>query len=159
MEYAEDGLFENIRITDVTNWTFKVQKKRVGYLTPGPDDEPLTYPTAVWLGDNLTGVFKTGSVCFSAELFPDYAKNVSTEITSDNSFVLQFSGRATSKIVHGCRVMSRMKGSVTGTQGCGCMDFGHKSPTRADSVFGVDCDHVIDKAGVDGVWTATLKSK
>jgi hypothetical protein len=136
--YSADSV--DIAVVGLVNRNFKVGGKNVGY-------QVFTGVTC-WnlIGDNRTGIFRRPSVCFSMEAQPSYAW--SWEPDSDNSFVLTLSGFGTSyRVLHGY---------VSGTQGCGCAVFGHKSPTRRMGPRGQPLQ-VSDVAATFGTWHARLK--
>ena len=136
--YAGDSV--NIAVLGLVNKNFQVVGKNVEY-------QVYTDMTC-WnlIGNNRTDTFRKPSVCFSMEAQPSYVW--SWEPDSDNSFVLTLSGLGTSyRILHGY---------VSGTQGCGCTAYGHKSPTRRMGPCGRPM-HVSDVAATLGTWRAKLK--
>lgn len=72
-----------------------------------------------YIGSNAKNVFKTTCVEFSLDLDPSY--NIGDD-EPDNTLIVQFSGIGSSE--------KSIRGGVTGQIGCGCSDYGHKSPTR-----------------------------
>jgi hypothetical protein len=148
VKWMSDGTFE-IEIANAVNKSFKVGGNPVTYTSYDPD---LLYHRFNWIGSNKKELFKTPTLCFSIALEPSYAKKL---VNEDNSFYLLLSGKGTSSLsyVQGCRVAKKFKGYVTGTQGCSCFDYGHKSPTRVGSSCGPS-DRVDDAVATFGTWTA-----
>ena len=86
---------------------------------------PVTYSavadSVVWaaIGDNARGTFKVPAVAMSVEADPSY--NVGDD-EPDNTLLLRLAGRGSS--------FKRLSGYAAGQLGCGCMAYGHLSPTR-----------------------------
>lgn len=133
----------DVAISGLKNRNYKVAGSPVAYKTTVSE-----YATWHLVGNNATGVFRKPSVCFGMEAQPSYA--YAYEPTNDNSLVLTLSGKGRSR--------RRIRGHVAGTLGCGCSDYGHKSPTRVMGPYGRPLDIVVDVAGVSGTWKATLQS-
>ena len=74
------------------------------------------------------------------------------EDDEDNSLLVVLAGKSTTKIANGRRVLNMCRGNLAGTLGCGCMAYGHTSPTRVMGVEG-PTDDVDDVAAVWGTWT------
>lgn len=140
VKYFDDDMAE-VTVTNLVNKSFKAFGKNVTYDTE-------TYYT-VWnlIGNNATGVFKQPSVHLEAEAQPSYVAGY--EPDNDNSLIISLSGKGSSK--------KRMTGYVTGTLGCGCTVYGHKSPTRVMGAYG-PLPIVHDVASIYGTWTAKLKN-
>lgn len=100
-----------------------------------------------YIGDNRKESFSTVSWCFAADLGPSYKKG--EVITEDNSLYLFFAGKGSSRKSKYGRFVYKFNGYATGTQGCACAEYGHKSPTRASMSFGVS-PVVVDVASVWG---------
>lgn len=103
------------------------------------------------LGHNGKNIFNRSGIKFNIVLDPSY--NIG-DVTEDNSMYLSVSGDgnlAYSKTY--CQyIPNAFSGFVTGQVGCGCTEYGHKSPTRIYN-GGITCD-VIDIAPVYGKWAA-----
>lgn len=140
--YHQDAPPE-VAISGLKNRNYKVAGNPVAYRTTV--DEYVTWHL---VGSNATGVFRKPSVCFGMEAQPSYV--YAYEPTNDNSLVLTLSGKGRSR--------RHITGHVAGTLGCGCSDYGHKSPTRVMGPYGRPLDIVVDVAGVSGTWKATLQS-
>lgn len=141
-----------IELDSLVNQSFKVGGQNVKYKAL---DESYIGVPQIWnaIGSNKTLVFNKSSVCFNAELEPSYSLG---EPNNDNSLILVFSGgstMATKKLSCGTKTKfpTSVSGYVVGTQGCGCHDYGHTSPTRALGVYG-PTDQVVDIASVWGTW-------
>jgi hypothetical protein len=103
------------------------------------------------VGNNLTQVFKTPSVSFSLAMEPSY--NIGP-LDEDNALYATFSGFGTLNARSGC--VRQLRGNLAGTLGCGCMAYGHTSPTRMLWFFGANLSRVVDVAAVWGTWSARL---
>lgn len=148
-----DGSFR-IEFSDLVNKNFKVRGVNVTY--EGIQDESI-YPRFNFIGNNKTGKFPTPCLCFSVMLEPSYALGGATE---DNSFVLVLSAKGTSsyKSKYCCTIATKFSGYATGHQGCGCMDYGHKSPTRNATLCGPG-EEVNDVVATYGTWSAKWKGR
>ena len=131
------------------NVNFKVGGTKVVYTEY---DANIVLPRFNWIGSNKTGAFITPTLCFSIALEPSYTIS---DVNEDNAFYLTLSGKgiAANKKILGCRVATKISGYATGTQGCGCSDYGHKSPTRRGSACGPS-ESVDDTVATFGHWTA-----
>lgn len=152
--WREDGSF-SLDFSDVKNDNFKVRGVKVSY-----EGLILDYAVPVnfvYIGDNKKNKFETPCLSFYVELVPSYAMG---QFGEDNSFVVLLAGDGRTKKVKslGCRIASRFSGGVGGTQGCGCMLFKHKSPTRAAGMLG-PTDKVVDVVPTYGRWTAHWKKR
>ena len=98
------------------------------------------------IGSNKTNRFKTATLCLSIAAEPSY--NIG-QFDEDTSLYITISGKGT---INTKGLMSKANGYVAGTLGCGCMAYGHKSPTRTIGYNGVT-DTVSDVAAVYGTWT------
>lgn len=139
----------------LTNKHFKVADRNVTYV--GQVETDTIYPSFTYIGSNQSGIFTKPVLSFYCSLLPSYAIG---EVSEDNSFYLYLAGRGTSIQLGGGegRVMKRITGNVVGTQGCGCYDYGHKSPTRAAGVTG-PTDRVVDIVSTYGRWTAKFQRR
>ena len=107
-------------------------------------------PLLVGIGSNKTGKFKQGGAEFAFQADPSY--NIGG-VDEDNTLILELSGYGTLKN----DILKSIKGSVKGQIGCGCMAYGHKSPTRLYLGFITDLVH--DIAPVYGTFKASIKSR
>ena len=151
--WKSDGTFQ-IEFSDLVNKNFKVRGVNVTY--EGYQDESV-YPRFNFIGNNKTGNFTTPCICFSVVLEPSYALGGATE---DNSFILVMSAKGTAKYKKnlGCTIATTLSGYVAGHQGCGCMDYGHKSPTRNATICGPGSG-VSDVVATFGIWKAKWKGR
>ena len=154
---GETEAAEAIELVDLVNLSYKVGGKNVKY--KALEDGYVGVPQ-IWnaIGSNKTLVFNKSSVCFNAELEPSYSLG---EPNNDNSLILVFSGAstlATKKLSCGVKIkfLTTVGGYVVGTQGCGCHDYGHVSPTRSLGLYG-PTDQVVDIAAVWGTWKAKFQ--
>ena len=127
----ESKAAEAIELSNLVNLSYKVGGKNVKYkaLSDGYIGVPQIWNA---IGSNKTLVFTKSSVCFNAELEPSYALG---EPNNNNSLILVFSGASTlstKKLSCGVKIKfpTTVSDHVVGTQGCGCHDYGHVSPTR-----------------------------
>lgn len=142
-----------IDVTDLVNQNFKVGGSKVTYKSTVNDNE--IYSRLVLIGDNKTEKFKTASTCFYVEAEPSYNKG---EMDEDNGLYILLAGKGSTDNKGGNTVIANLKGYVTGTLGCGCMAYGHISPTRMPGPFGAT-DIVDDVACVFGSWSAKWKTR
>lgn len=151
---VETGLASSLNLDQLVNKSFKVGGQYVKY--KHLENSSIFGIPQIWnaIGSNKTLIFNKSSVCFYAELEPSYALS---EANNDNSLILIFSGGNSmiSKKIDGIktRFPTFISGYVTGTQGCGCRDYGHLSPTRIIGIHGAS-DQAIDIASVWGTWKA-----
>lgn len=163
-----------IFVDGLENRTHKMSNgKYITYKTTINNSGDLSGPiTRVNLiGNNRTDVFKTASIVFYMDAEPSY--NVGKD-DEDNSLLCTFSGNGSSSkkkvkavnqtgnqvriVDYGKQlVISSVKGVDAGTLGCGCMAYGHKSPTRVAFYFG-HTDIVDDVSASFGKWYLTYKS-
>lgn len=143
-----------IEMGNLENKTFKVKGVRVAYEWYDGD---LVYPRLNWIGNNKTEKFTVPTLYFSVALDPSYA--IST-VNEDNSFYLILSGIGVStyKKELESKLTKTITGYVVGTQGCGCTDYGHKSPTRVGALFGPS-EKVDDVVATMGSWTAKWRRR
>lgn len=149
----ESGVASSVELDSLVNKTFKIGGSPVKYKSV----ESYLGISQIWnaIGSNKTGIFGKSSVCLNATLEPSYALS---QANNDNSLVLVFAGTstlATQKLSCGTKYkfLKSVSGYVVGTQGCGCHDYGHTSPTRVIGLYG-PTDQVIDVASVFGTWKA-----
>lgn len=144
----EDGERPYLWFSDLTNRSYRVSGRRVGYSATVAD-------TSRWnlIGSNRTGVFRKPSVNLKVTAEPDYIPGGETP-DMDNSFIIELSAGGNCRDVFGTGlIIYSLNGKVAGTQGCGCKAYGHTSPTRIAGPFGAT-DTVDDVAKVDGFWHA-----
>lgn len=146
--YRSDGEFK-VRVRNLYNKTHKVNGLPITYICY---DNPLlgTSPLAVAVGSNKTCKFKHGALDFGFVADPSY--NIGT-VSEDNSLYVGLSGFGT--ISNGR--LKKIRGTVTGRIGCGCLAYGHVSPTRI--WFGFLTDVVFDIAPVTGTFRAQFKGR
>lgn len=144
-----------IQFSGLTNANFKVGGANVTYKAFVNED--LIVPRFTYIGSNATEKFVKPCLCFAAVFEPSYAIG---EPTEDNSFTLMLSGSGLSanKKAYNARIATSFSGNVAGVQGCGCADYGHKSPTREASACGPS-DEVSDIVATYGTWRATWKNR
>lgn len=154
IKWLSDGTFA-IEFDNLRNTKFKVNGEYVTY--KGYEGRSVIYTRFNYIGNNKTEVFMTPCLCFYLELEPSYAKGGNNE---DNSFYVLLSGTGNSafKCSYRSRIATRLRGYASGTQGCGCAAYSHKSPTRGASVDG-PIDEVSDVVATFGTWTAIWKSR
>ena len=149
--YGKDAKLVDVQFTNMVNKTHKLSNgKNVTY--------DRTYiDTYVWprfnaIGSNKTGKFKTASICFYLAAEPNY--NIG-EFDEDNALYIMLAGKGSfhSKQLH----LNSASGKVAGTLGCGCMAYGHKSPTRKITFYGPGKE-VDDVAAVYGTWSIKYSS-
>lgn len=147
------GFFLEFR--GLENRNFLVRGENVRYI--GTENKDMVNSRFNWIGSNRSEIFKTPCVCFYLELEPSYAIGGNTE---DNSFWLLLSGKgnSTDSRIKGTKLATMFKGYAAGTQGCGCMAYGHKSPTRKGEEFGPSVE-TEDVVATFGSWTARWKKR
>ena len=154
VDWLSNGRFK-IDFGKLVNAHFKVRGVNVTYTTEVLSD--TVYPRFVYIGNNKTDRFITPCICFYVQLLPSYAIGDPGE---DNSFYLMFAGKGSS-IYNGslgARIAKRFYGYVAGMQGCSCMAYGHKSPTRNAGISG-PTEVVNDVVSSFGTWRATWKNR
>ena len=104
----------------------------------------------VAIGHNRTGKFRDGGIEFAFQADPSY--NIG-KVDEDNTLILELSGYG--KIKSG--VLRNIRGAVKGQIGCGCMAYGHVSPTRL--YLGFVSDIVYDIAPLYGTFSATFRNR
>lgn len=150
--YSENGDLCDVTFTNFVNKTHKLSSgKNVTYTTTLDYDSK--WPRFNLIGNNKTEKFKTPSVCFAIVAEPSY--NIG-ELDEDNALYITMSGKGS--IASPVGYVRILIGKVAGTIGCGCMAYGHVSPTRKIGIFGAT-DSVDDVAAVDGIWRAKLNKE
>ena len=147
MQYNVYGQLIDVKFTNMVNKTHKMSNgNNVAY--NAILDTNATWPRFNAIGSNKTKKFKTSSICFSLAAEPSY--NIG-EFDEDNALYIMLAGKGTfsSKIKN----LNYASGYLAGTLGCGCMAYGHVSPTRQIGYFGPINDDVDDVAAVYGRWS------
>ena len=141
--------------SDLKNRDFRVGGAYVTY--DGVTNNEMLYGRLNWIGNNKTEVFKIPTLCMGVEFRPSYATGEGTE---DNSFVLVLSGKGSSGMKRslGAQVATTFWGYASGTQGCGCAAYSHKSPTRRGGECG-PTSAVDDVVATFGIWRARWKGR
>ena len=154
VNWQSDGTF-TLSFANLVNSNFKVGGANVKYT--GYEDRDMFYTRYNYIGSNKTGAFKTPCICFFLELEPSYAIGGNNE---DNSFYLMLSGSGSSKfsLYDNWRIARKFSGHVSGTQGCGCSAYTHKSPTRRATFYG-GTGGVDDVVATYGKWQAAWKKR
>ena len=154
IKWLPNGSFK-IEFEDLYNKNFKVGGSNVRYT--GYEDRNIVYTRYNYIGNNATESFKTPCICFYLELEPSYAIGGNNE---DNSFYVLLSGKGSSTFQSklGSRIAKKFTGYASGTQGCGCAAYTHKSPTRGATICGPMGD-VSDVVSTWGRWTAKFRKR
>lgn len=137
----------SVAFTNLYNVTHKVNGNNVTYNAVTDTSVPVRVNV---VGDNATKRFRTPSVSFAMVAEPSY---IIGEPNEDNTLYVSVSGFGRNVTTNGVNVMLYLQGSVAGTIGCGCTDYGHTSPTRVMGATG-PTDIVEDVASVHGIWRA-----
>ena len=144
--YDKSGQLVDVQFKDLVNRKHKLSNgKNVTYTTAL---DSTVYPRFNVIGSNKTKEFNTASVCFSIAAEPSY--NIG-EMNEDNGLYLVLAGKG--KISK--KQLKSLSGTAAGTIGCGCMAYGHVSPTRTLGFWGAT-DIVDDVAAIHGTWSAKL---
>ena len=146
--YKSDGT-TTVRVKNLVNKTHKINGIPISYVCY---EFPYDYhePLVVGIGSNKTGKFKQGGAEFAFQADPSY--NIGG-VDEDNTLILELSGYGTLK----GNVLKNLKGAVKGQIGCGCMAYGHISPTRL--FLGWLTDYVHDVAPLYGTFHAQFRSR
>jgi len=154
--YTAEDTRAIVEIDELVNTTHKINGRNITYKCKV--NESALYTRWAYLGDNKKNKFTTPSVVFYLEAEPNY--NIG-EVDEDTSLFVTLSGSGTTSKskIKGCVVPSKLSGTVSGTLGCGCMAYGHTSPTRLIGPCGPYYCAVTDVAAVYGTWTAKLNTK
>lgn len=130
------------------NKTHKLSNgKNVTY--DGVIDYDARYPLFNAVGSNKTKSFRTASICFALAAEPSY--NIG-EFDEDTSLYVMLAGKGA---ISASGTITKANGYASGTLGCGCMAYGHVSPTRKIGQWGAT-DVVTDVASVYGTWSLKL---
>lgn len=110
--YYDEGRDPYLAVVGLYNKDYKIRGKCVTYET--------MVSGVLWraVGDNRNEVFRKAAFGFRLEADPSY--NVGDD-EPDNTLILTLAGAGTVRSVFG---------SASGQLGCGCMAYGHVSPTR-----------------------------
>ena len=152
VNWHENGM-RSYSLVDCSNRTFKVGGKCVTYDAIVGNE--IMFTRFNYIGMNKPELFKTPVICTSVILEPSYAL---TDVNEDNSFYLVISGSGSSSIKDGNRIATAFNGRAVGTQGCGCTDYGHKSPTRGIGIK-APTDQPEDVVGTYGNWSLRWKKR
>lgn len=146
--YKTDGTVK-VRVKNLVNKSHKISGVPISYVCY---EYPYEYHDAlvVGIGSNKTGKFKQGGAEFAFQADPSY--NIG-KVDEDNTLLLELSGYGTLK----GDVLKNLKGSVKGQIGCGCMAYGHISPTRL--FLGWLTNYVHDVAPLYGTFTAHFRGR
>lgn len=141
--FSASGQLVDFKFDSFVNKTHKLSNgKNVTYRVELDSD--ACWPKFNAIGSNKTGVFKTASVCFAIGAEPSY--NIG-EYDEDTSLFITLAGKG--KVTAKGRIAA--SGYAAGSLGCGCMAYGHVSPTRKIGEHGVTAV-VVDVAAVHGTW-------
>ena len=153
MQYNVYGQLIDVKFTNMVNRTHKMANgKNVTYNAFLDYDKQ--WPKFNAIGSNKTLKFKTASICFAMAAEPSY--NIG-EFDEDNALYIMCAGKGTFHSKD--KVLKYATGYLAGTLGCGCMAYGHTSPTRKIGYFGPIEDQVDDVAAVYGRWTVRYKPR
>ena len=144
--YDKSGQLVDVQFKNLVNKKHKLSNGK--YVTYTTKLDSTVYPRFNCIGSNKTKEFNTASVCFSIAAEPSY--NIG-EMNEDNGLYLVLAGKG--KISK--KQLKSLSGYATGTIGCGCMAYGHVSPTRMLGFWGAT-DIVDDLAAIHGTWSAKL---
>lgn len=145
--YDTDSERPEIAVTCLVNRVHKIGGKNISYTCE--IDDTAFFPRVNLVGNNKTDKFRTPTIVFSLVAEPSYA----LESGEDNSLVLTLAGKGSTRLRNGARVIGYLRGTASGTLGCGCKAYGHVSPTRVACADG-HSDIVDDVASAFGTWTA-----
>ena len=150
--YDATGSLVKVLFANMVNKTHRLSS---GALLTYPNTrlDTLIYPRFNAIGSNKTGKFDVASVCFYLAAEPSY--NVG-EFSEDNALYVMLSGRG--KFHPNKKYLKSVSGKAAGILGCGCMAYGHVSPTRKIGYWGAT-DVVDDVAAVDGTWSIKFNSE
>ena len=162
-----NGQRPEVVVTNLVNKTHKINGSNIKY-SCWVDDGNYVVPRVNFIGNNKTGKFSTGTVAFYLDAEPSYNKG---EDDPDNSLLITLAGKASTRKRYMSEWLGKaykylgyyyefhtIRGNVAGTLGCGCMAYGHTSPTRIAGSCGAS-SVVDDVASVYGSWSAIYKNK
>lgn len=152
MQYNVYGQLIDVKFTNMVNKTHKMSNgQNVCY--DAVLDYDKQWPRFNAIGSNKTKKFNTASICFAVAAEPNY--NIG-EFDEDNALYVMCAGKGAFN--NKSKMLKNASGYLAGTLGCGCMAYGHTSPTREIGYFGPIEDQVDDVAAVYGRWTIKYKS-
>lgn len=158
-----------IEITDLYNKTHKINGRNITYgVIVNNDGEDYVYGPRTRvnrIGSNKTGKFDTASIVFYMDANPSY--NIGDDV-EDNALLMTaagsgkcksfkhyeyqcINGRLKKVMVGKCDGIYSVTGNTAGQIGCGCMAYGHTSPTRVADQCGAT-RIVDDIAAIFGSW-------
>ena len=152
--YNDEFYRPTFEITDLINKTHKINGRNITYEVLVDNDGEYVFPRFNYIGDNRTEKFKKAKIILYFDANPNY--NIG-EDEPDNSLLVTLSGYGSSSksSKYGdVYIVKRLSGFVTGTLGCGCTAYGHKSPTRVVGPNGPLYDYVDDVSPILGKWKA-----
>ncbi len=124
-----DGNIAAYKLEDFVNKTHKLSNgKNVTYRAEM--DYDACYPKFNAIGSNKTNIFRTASICFAIGAEPSY--NIG-EYDEDTSLFVTLGGKGT---ISKKGYIQHARGYLAGSLGCGCMAYGHISPTRKIGRYG-----------------------
>lgn len=130
IDFDKYGSITNVTFRNMVNKTHKMSNGK--YVTyDAYIDSDIIYPRFNVIGNNNTGKFTTPSVSFYLAADPAY--NIG-EMSEDNGLYILMSGYGTLDAKKGN--IKTISGTFGGTLGCGCMAYGHVSPTRVLGKYG-----------------------
>ena len=146
--YGHDGKLLDVQFTNMVNQTYTLSNgKKLTY--PRTVLDTLIWPRFNAIGSNKTDKFNTASINFYLAAEPSY--NIG-EFDEDNALYIMLAGKG--KFHSSKKYLKNASGYVAGSLGCGCMAYGHVSPTRKIEYYGPG-DTVDDVAAVFGRWQLT----
>ena len=145
----------DVEFGTLTNKTHKLSnKKNINYSVML--DENTMYSRFNAVGSNMKHQFKTAAINFAIIADPvSYA--VWEDPDEDNSLLLTLAGAGNIVTKKGITRLNNASGSLAGTLGCGCKEYGHTSPTRVLGENGPICDDIDDVAAAYGTWSMKWK--
>ena len=167
IEYFTNNTYQ-ISVSNLVNHTHKINGEYVTYECEVDNEGYIWGPQLGYIGNNKTDTFKTPFMFFYMECMPSY---VSLD-EPDSTLVISLSGVGSSMLKsvytynekgrkvldYKYRYISYISGNVAGTLGCGCTEYGHKSPTRVAGPFG-PTDEAVDISVVKGTWKIKYKER
>lgn len=158
--YKEGERRPTFEIINLVNKTHKLSNgKNVTYNVTVDNDGEQVYPRFNYIGNNKTKKFTKAKIIFYFDANPSY--NIG-EDDEDNTLLITLSGSGTGvkkKKYNYAQIVTTMSGRATGTLGCGCMAYGHVSPTRIVGPYGPLLDEVDDVSPLEGTWKARFTGR
>lgn len=153
-----------ITVSNLVNKTHLINDNRIRYYVEV--DDYFILPRLNVIGNNKTDKFKTSSIVFYMDANPSY--NIGAD-EPDNTLMLLVSGKGIVNRKYKAyyifpewekylyyeeySICNKLKGTVSGNIGCGCREYGHKSPTRLMGPY-KHLNKIDDIASVFGTWRA-----